>query len=68
MLPFAIDNDQYRLVDALDELLGATGSRPFDVATAYFAISGYREVKDGLHRVGAFRLLIGSDWSNGSLC
>jgi hypothetical protein len=27
---------------------------------AYFAISGYRLVKDGLHQVGAFRLLRGA--------
>ena len=66
MIPFAIDNQQYRLADALNELLAATVGRPFDAATAYFAISGYRMVQDRLHKVGAFRLLIGSDPQTGS--
>lgn len=61
MLPFAVDNQNHRLADALNDLLARTEGRPFDVATAYFAISGYRLVRENLHRVGAFRLLIGSD-------
>lgn len=66
MIPFAIDNQQHYLGDALNELLASTEGKPFDVATAYFAISGYREVQDCLHKVGAFRLLIGSDPQTGS--
>lgn len=66
MIPFTIDNQHHRLADALNELLACTEGKPFDVATAYFAISGYREVRDQLHRVGAFRLLIGSDPQTGS--
>lgn len=61
MIPFAIDNDQHRLADVLNELLAHTTGKPFDVATAYFSISGYRLVQDQLQQVGAFRLLIGSD-------
>ena len=66
MIPFAIDNQQYYLGGALNELLASTEGKPFDVATAYFAISGYREVQHRLHKVGAFRLLIGSDPQTGS--
>ena len=61
MIPFSIDNQRHRLADVLNELLTPTEGKPFDIATAYFAISGYREVQARLHKVGAFRLLIGSD-------
>lgn len=61
MIPFAIDNVSHKLADVLNALLAQASGRPFDVATAYFSISGYRLVKDRLHGVGTFRLLIGSD-------
>lgn len=61
MIPFVIDNQRDKLADVLNGLLLTTTGRPFDVATAYFSISGYRLVADRLHKVGAFRLLIGSD-------
>lgn len=66
MIPFSIDNHGFLLGNALNELLASTVDKPFDIATAYFAISGYREVKDCLHEVGAFRLLIGSDPQTGA--
>lgn len=59
--PFVIDNHQHRLGDVLAELLTATEGKPADIATAYFTVSGYRLVKDALHGVGAFRLLLGSE-------
>ena len=40
MIPFTIDNQQHYLADALNELPASTEGKPFDVATAYFAISG----------------------------
>jgi hypothetical protein len=60
-LPFVIDNQQHGLADALNYLLGQSTGKPLDIATAYFAISGYRLVKEGLHQVGAFRLLLGAE-------
>src|SRR5437660_805290 len=60
-LPFVIDNQEHRLRDALNELLAQSAGKPLDVATAYFAISGYRLIKEGLHQVGAFRLILGSE-------
>jgi len=60
-IPFVIDNQEHCLRDALNELLAKSAHRPLDVATAYFAISGYRLVKDGLHQVGAFRKLFGAE-------
>ena len=63
--PFVIDNLNRRLADALSELLEQSVDRPFDIATAYFSISSYRIVKDGLHKLGAFRLLLGTDQQSG---
>jgi SNF2 family DNA or RNA helicase len=65
-LPFVIDNRHHRLADVLNGLLGLCEGRPFDVATAYFSISGYRLIKDRLQKVGAFRLLIGPDPQTGA--
>jgi superfamily II DNA or RNA helicase len=60
-IPFVIDNQRHLMAGALNELLTQSAGRPLDIATAYFAISGYRLVKDGLHHVGAFRLLLGAE-------
>lgn len=66
MLPFVLDNQRHRVADALNQLLVRAGAGPVDVATAYFSISGYRLVREGLHRAGAFRLLIGAEPTEGS--
>ncbi|HUY36007.1 MAG TPA: helicase-related protein [Pirellulales bacterium] len=65
-IPFVIDNRDHKLADVLAELLAAGAGCPLDVATAYFAISGYRLVREGLHKLGAMRLLIGSEPASGS--
>ncbi len=65
MIPFVIDNDQHRLSDVLNALLTESHGTPFDVATAYFSVSGYRLVKNELHKVGAFRLLLGAEPESG---
>ncbi len=56
MVPFVIDNQEHRLRDVLNELLGQSAGKPLDIATAYFAISGYRLVREGLPQVGALRV------------
>jgi hypothetical protein len=43
-IPFVLDNQEHSLSVALNELLSQTASRPLDIATAYFSISGYRLV------------------------
>ena len=65
-IPFVIDNQQHRMADALNELLTQSEGKPLDIASAYFAISGYRLVKDGLHQVGAFRLILGAEPHSGT--
>ena len=64
-IPFVIDNQDHRLGNVLNALLAETAGKPCDVATAYFTVSGYRLVKDALHGVGAFRLLLGSEPQTG---
>jgi SNF2 family DNA or RNA helicase len=61
MIPPVIDNQEHKLADALRTCLDLCPGGPFDVATAYFAISAYRLLVDRLTKVGAMRLLIGSD-------
>jgi phosphatidylserine/phosphatidylglycerophosphate/cardiolipin synthase-like enzyme len=65
-IPFVIDNQQHRLADVLNELLAQSAGRPLDIATAYFAVSGYRLVQEKLHHVEAFRLIIGSEPHTGA--
>src|SRR5438067_13546873 len=65
-VPFVLDNQAHRLADSLNELLVQSIGKPLDIATAYFAISGYRLLKQGLHQVGAFRLLLGAEPLSGS--
>ncbi len=60
-VPFVIDNVSHRLADTLKELLAQSPGKPLDIVTAYFSISGYRLIQDGLHKLGAFRLLLGTD-------
>jgi superfamily II DNA or RNA helicase len=64
-IPFVIDNQEHRLADVLNDLLARSAGTPLDIASAYFAISGYRLVKDGLHQLGAFRLLLGAEPESG---
>ncbi|MBI5865003.1 MAG: hypothetical protein HZB38_10950 [Planctomycetes bacterium] len=66
MVPFVIDNDRNRMADVLNALLAETAGRPLDIATAYFTVSGYRLLKDGLHRPGEFRLLLGAEPQSGA--
>ena len=54
------------MAEALNELLAQSTGKPLDIATAYFAISGYRLVKEGLNQIGAFRLILGAEPHTGS--
>lgn len=66
MIPFVIDNDTHRLADVLNALLAESAGRPVDIATAYFSVAGYAQIKGGLHRVGVFRLLLGTEPKGGT--
>lgn len=60
-IPYVIDNQTNRLADVLNGLLAEHTGRSVDVATAYFTVQGFRLVKDGLARLGTFRLLLGAE-------
>lgn len=58
-IPYVIDNEKHRLSDVLNDVLGAHEGQSLDVATAYFTIGGFKLIKEGLEKLGSFRLLIG---------
>ena len=66
MIPSVIDNQQHFLADALNALLERCHGGPLDIATAYFAVSGYKLVRERLRAMGAVRLLIGAEPKTGS--
>ena len=65
-IPFVIDNEHTTAAAALNSLLAASEGCPLDIATAYFSVSGYRLIKEGLHRLGALRLLLGAEPATGA--
>ena len=66
MIPSVIDNQQHFLADALNALLDRCQGGPLDIATAYFAVSGYQLLRERLRTMGAVRLLIGAEPKTGS--
>lgn len=45
-IPYVIDNETHRLAGALNEVLAGHAGRSLDVATAYFTVSGYAQVRE----------------------
>ena len=64
-IPYVIDNQTYRLVDILNDILKEHKGRSLDVATAYFTVGGFGLIKDGLLQLGNFRLLLGAEPTSG---
>jgi superfamily II DNA or RNA helicase len=60
-IPYVIDNETYRLADVLNEVLVDHGGRSLDVATAYFTVGGYAQVRERIAGLGSFRLLLGAE-------
>ena len=69
-IPYVIDNQSHRMADVLGGILAEHRDRSLDVATAYFTVGGFGLLKDGLHGLGNFRLLLGaeSEEDNGLSC
>lgn len=65
-IPYVIDNQTHKLADVLNTILGEHRGCSLDVATAYFSITGYRELYAALAGVGSFRLLLGAQPKEGS--
>jgi superfamily II DNA or RNA helicase len=60
-IPYVIDNQTHRLLDVLSELLASHAGKSLDIATAYFTVSAFGMIKDGLEGLGNFRLLLGAE-------
>ena len=58
-IPYVIDNIEYRLGEVLNYLLRRQSGQQVDVATAYFSIRGFEQVRHTLPDVRHFRLLLG---------
>ncbi|MGO9613523.1 MAG: helicase-related protein [Dissulfurispiraceae bacterium] len=65
IIPYVIDNQNYKLADTLNAILANHTGQSMDVVTAYFNIQGYKLLKDGLSGLGSFRLLLGEEPSSG---
>jgi superfamily II DNA or RNA helicase len=64
-IPYVIDNQQHRLADVLKALLEEHRGRSLDVATAYFTVTGFGLLQEGLKHLGNFRLLLGAEPTSG---
>jgi superfamily II DNA/RNA helicase len=64
-IPFVIDNQQHRLGDIICNILARHDGKALDIATAYFNIGGWQSIRDGLERLGTFRLLLGDEPEQG---
>ena len=60
-IPYVIDNINNRLADVLNYLLQTLGKQELDVATAYFSIRGFQQVRHTLPHINQFRLLLGDE-------
>ena len=64
-IPYVIDNQDHRLGDILKQVLAEHLGRSLDVATAYFTVSGFELLREGLGRLGNLRLLLGAEPTSG---
>lgn len=60
-IPYVIDNINNKLADVLNYLLQRQAGQQMDIASAYFSIRGYAQVRDTLPDVRGFRLLLGDE-------
>jgi hypothetical protein len=65
-IPFVIDNIHVTLADVLNHLLGEQPGQQLDVATAYFSIRGYQQLRQTLPAVAGMRLLLGDSPAEGA--
>jgi superfamily II DNA or RNA helicase len=63
-IPYVIDNIDYYLADVLNHLLRREIGQQVDIATAYFSIRGYEQIRETLPSVRHFRLLLGDTPQN----
>ena len=59
-IPYVIDNVEHTVAEVLNYLL-QNGGQQLDVATAYFSIRGFQQLRQTLPGVAGFRLLLGDE-------
>ena len=64
-IPYVIDNQTHLMADVLNGILAEHSDRSLDVATAYFNVRGFTLLREGLHSLGSFRLLLGDEPQDG---
>jgi superfamily II DNA or RNA helicase/HKD family nuclease len=66
-IPYVIDNSDpsNTLAAVLNGIMGYYPNSSLDVATAYFSVAGYRELRDSLRSTRSFRLLLGFEPQEG---
>ncbi|MGB6067172.1 MAG: phospholipase D-like domain-containing protein [Desulfomonilaceae bacterium] len=60
-IPYVIDNQIHTMGEVLAGLLKEHEGRCLDIATAYFNVGGFEQIKDGLLKLGNLRLILGSE-------
>src|SRR5437588_12895472 len=60
-IPYVIDNVNNRLADVLNYLLSQKSGQQMDVATAYFSVRGFQQLRHTLPNLRHFRLLLGDE-------
>jgi SNF2 family DNA or RNA helicase len=64
-IPYVIENQAHKMADVLNSILSMHPDSSLDIATAYFSVSGYRELRAGLGALSSFRLLLGFEPATG---
>jgi superfamily II DNA or RNA helicase len=64
-IPYVIDNQSHKLADVLNELLQSYTERSLDIASAFFSVKGFEQLRVGLDKLGSFRLLLGLEPKTG---
>lgn len=64
-IPYVIENQAHKLADVLNSILASYPESSLDIATAYFSVSGYRELRARLDSLSSFRLLLGFEPQEG---
>ncbi len=65
-IPYVIDNIHLTLAGVLNHLLGQRPYQQLDIATAYFSIRGYQQLRQTLPAVAGLRLLLGDSPGEGA--
>lgn len=61
LVPYVIDNQTHTMREVLSGLLTAHEGCCLDIATAYFNVGGFEQIKEGLQKLGNLRLILGSE-------